>query len=60
MLLLKLDGKIVERKSNNPFEDLEIPGIKISNTIGLNQILSCIEKAKTDVAVSESVERSCA
>lgn len=48
MLLLKLDGKIVERKSNNPFEDLEIPGIKISNTIGLNQILSCIEKAKTD------------
>ena len=48
MLVLKLDGKIVERKSNNPFEDLELPGIKMSNTTGLNQILSCIEKAKTD------------
>ena len=48
MLVLKLDGRIVERKSNNPFEDLEIPGIKVSNTTGLNQILSCIEKAKTD------------
>ncbi len=48
MLLLKLDGRIVERKSNNPFEDIEFPGIKTSNTTGLNQILGCIEKAKTD------------
>ena len=46
--MLKLDGRIVERKSNNPFEDLELPGIKMSNTTGLNQILGCIEKAKTD------------
>jgi len=48
LLLLKLDGKIVERKSNNPFEDIEFPGVKMSSTVGLNQILSCIEKAKTD------------
>jgi protease-4 len=48
MLLLKLDGRIVERKSNNPFEDIEFPGVKISATTGLNQILGCIEKAKTD------------
>ena len=48
LLVIKLDGKIVERKSNNPFEDLEIPGIKMSNTVGLNQILSGIEKAKAD------------
>ena len=48
LLMLKLDGRIVERKSNNPFEDIELPGIKTSNTTGLNQILSCIEKAKTD------------
>jgi len=48
LLLLKLDGRIVERKSNNPFEDLELPGIKTSATTGLNQIFSCIEKAKTD------------
>ena len=48
LLILKLDGRIVERKSNNPFEGLELPGIKTSATIGLNQIFSCIEKAKTD------------
>ena len=48
LLVIKLDGRIVERKSNNPFEDLEIPGIKLSTTIGLNQVLSCIDKAKTD------------
>jgi protease-4 len=48
LLLLKLDSKIVERKSNNPFEDFELPGIKSTTTTGLNQILSCIEKAKTD------------
>lgn len=48
LLLLKLDSRIVERKSNNPFEDIEFPGIKSSTTTGLNQVLSCIEKAKTD------------
>ena len=48
LLILKLDGRIVERKSNNPFEGLELPGIKTSATTGLNQIFSCIEKAKTD------------
>lgn len=48
LLLLKLDGRIVERKSNNPFEDLELPGLKTSTTTGLNQILNCIDKAKTD------------
>ena len=48
LLLLKLDDRIVERKSNNPFEDLEFPGLISSTTTGLNQILSCIEKAKTD------------
>jgi len=48
LLVLKLDSKIVERKSNNPFEDIEFPGLKSSTTTGLNQILSCIEKAKTD------------
>ena len=51
MLLLKLDSKIVERKSKNPFEDLEIPGLKGSPTVGLNQIFSCIEKAKTDARI---------
>lgn len=48
LLMLKLDNRIVERKSNNPFEDLEFPGFKTSTTSGLNQILSCIDKAKND------------
>ncbi len=48
LLVLKLDNRIVERKSNNPFEDLELPGLKVSSTTGLNQVLNCIEKAKRD------------
>jgi protease IV len=48
LLLLKLDNQIVERKSNNPLEDIELPGLKTSSTTGLNQVLSCIEKAKND------------
>jgi len=48
LLHLKLDNQIVERKTNNPFEDIDFPGFKTTSTIGLNQILSCIDKAKTD------------
>jgi protease-4 len=48
LLILKLDNRIVERKSNNPFEDLEIPGMEGSTTTGLNQILNVIQKAKAD------------
>ncbi len=48
LLLLKLDNRIVERKSNNPFEDLELPGLATSTTTGLNQIFSSIDKAKSD------------
>jgi protease-4 len=48
LLLLKLDNQIVERKTNNPLEDLEFPGFRTSSTVGINQILSCLEKAKTD------------
>lgn len=48
LLLLKLDHQIVERKTNNPLEDIDIPGFKTSSSIGINQILNCLEKAKTD------------
>ena len=48
LLLLKLDSKIVDRKSNNPFEDIEFPGFNAPATVGLNQVISCLEKAKTD------------
>lgn len=48
LLILKLDNRIVERKSNNPFEDLELPGFEGSTTTGLNQIFHAIQKAKSD------------
>ncbi|HEY5510228.1 MAG TPA: signal peptide peptidase SppA [Prolixibacteraceae bacterium] len=48
LLILKLDNRIVERKSNNPFEDIEIPGMERSITTGLNQIFHVIAQAKTD------------
>lgn len=48
LLMLKLDNRIVERKSNNPFEDIELPGMEKTNTTGLNQIFHTIRQAKTD------------
>ena len=48
LLILKLDNRIVERKSNNPFEDIEIPGMEKSLATGLNQIFHTISQAKTD------------
>jgi len=48
LLILKLDNRIVERKSNNPFEDIELPGMEMTGTTGLNQIFHAIKQAKTD------------
>ena len=48
VLTLKLNDRIVDRKSNNPFEDLNLPGFQTTSTTGLNQILRSIKKAKTD------------
>ncbi|HWR99552.1 MAG TPA: signal peptide peptidase SppA [Prolixibacteraceae bacterium] len=48
LLILKLDNRIVERKSNNPFEDIELPGMELSGTTGLNQIFHAIKQAKND------------
>lgn len=48
VLQLTLDAQIIERSLNNPFEELDLPGFAGSKRIGLNDILSCIKKAKTD------------
>ncbi|HBL75946.1 MAG: signal peptide peptidase SppA [Bacteroidetes bacterium GWF2_42_66] len=48
ILHLDLDAQIIERATNNPFEELDIPGFEGSKKIGLNDILACIKKAKTD------------
>ena len=48
VLLLKFDHQIVDRASKNPFEDLDFGFFQGTKTVGLNDILDCIRKAKTD------------
>lgn len=48
LLLLKLEGAVVERASNDPFEDVMSNISGTPATEGLNQILANIEKAKRD------------
>lgn len=48
VLMIKLDGRIVERKSSNPFENLKLPGGPSKPVLGLNQIIRSIDKAKKD------------
>ncbi len=51
LLILKLDNRIVERKSNNPLEDIELPGMEKTITTGLNQIFHAIAQAKNDTRI---------
>ena len=48
LLILKLDDQVTERSDKNPFRELDIPGISGGRQTGLDDILACIEKAKTD------------
>lgn len=48
VLLLELDAAIVDRAPNDPFQDLEIPGLSGTKKLGIDDILEAIEKAKTD------------
>lgn len=48
VLILKFDHQIVDRASKNPFEDIDLGIFESSKTVGLNDILDCIRKAKTD------------
>lgn len=48
VLVLKLDHEIIERGNKNPFNDLDFPGFSGAKQTGLDDILACIEKAKTD------------
>lgn len=48
VLLLKFDHQIVDRANKNPFEDLDFGFFQGTKTVGLNDILDCIRKAKTD------------
>jgi protease-4 len=48
MLVIDLGRQIVDRAPNDPFADLDIPGFSQIKTIGLDDIFSSLEKAKTD------------
>ena len=48
VLILRLEDEIIERSDKNPFNDLDIPGFSVTKQTGLDDILACIEKAKTD------------
>lgn len=48
VLIMKFDHMIVDRAQKNPFGDLDFGVFKGTKTAGLNDILDCIRKAKTD------------
>jgi protease IV len=48
VLLLKLDQPIVDRASNSPFENFNPMSFQSEGQIGLNELLTAINKAKTD------------
>jgi protease IV len=48
ILELKLDETVVDRAPNNPFENIDFPMFAGSKRLGLDQIISSIEKAKNE------------
>ncbi|MFY9152743.1 MAG: signal peptide peptidase SppA [Prolixibacteraceae bacterium] len=48
VLILKFDHQIVDRARKNPFEGLDFGIFQGRKTVGLNDILDCVRKAKTD------------
>jgi protease-4 len=48
VLRLDFDHQITERTLPNPFEDLDIPGLSVSKSIGLDDLLGRIKAAKDD------------
>jgi len=48
MLVIDLTQQVVDRAPNDPFEDLDIPGMSQVKTIGLDEIKKSLEKAAVD------------
>jgi len=48
ILLMKFDHRIVDRAKKNPFDGLDFGLFRGEKTVGLNDILDCIRKAKND------------
>jgi protease-4 len=52
VLLVKVDEPVVERSSESPFSSLPFNGFKYLTSLGLNDILKDIDKAKSDPNIS--------
>lgn len=48
MLELKLSSQISDRAPNDPFQNMDIPGFENYKRLGLDDIISAIDKAKTE------------
>jgi len=48
LLVLNLQGEIVDRAPDSPFENLNIPGLQFARRIGLDDITSSLKKAAVD------------
>ncbi len=48
MLMLKLDNQIVDRAPRDPFSELNLPGLQQTRKLGLDDIITSIEKARHD------------
>ena len=51
ILMLTLDQPVSDRSSDNPFARMNFMSPDISTQLGLNDIISCLKKAKTDSKV---------
>src|SRR5690606_20188590 len=48
ILYIPMDHEITERTIPNPFEELDIPGLQTTRSLGLDDILNRIKGAETD------------
>ncbi len=48
MLVIDMERHVVDRAPNDPFQDLEIPGMKKMKTLGLDEVQTALEKAVSD------------
>ena len=48
LLVMKFEDRITERSDKNPLRELNLPGLGGTQETGLDDILSCLKKAKND------------
>ena len=48
MLVIDMSHRLVDRARNDPFEDLNIPGLSVVKSLGLDDIATSLENAVND------------